>query len=135
MDFDPDEVRHALATLPCRNCGAQAAKATLEQDGPHFARIECEACGAWIDWLSWPLQRASERKRRRQRITRLGEDRCEICLRTQAELPPPDTVNEHHVIAHADSGASDPDNTRVYCTACHRLVEWARTYFGHYHPA
>lgn len=102
-------------------------------EGPHFARIECPACGYWIDWLGRPLERPSERRRRRPRVTRLGDDRCEICLRNADELPPPERLEEHHVIEHADGGPDEPGNTRVHCSACHAFVTWSRTYFGHYH--
>ena len=37
--------------------------------------------------------------------------------------------------SRADEGNNDPENLRVYCSACHALVNWVRTYFGHYHPA
>jgi len=133
VDFDRDDLRLALATMPCR-CGAMGASATIESEGPHFARIECLSCGSWIDWLGWPRDKPSERPRRRQRITKLGEDRCELCLRTRFEIPVPGRLEEHHVIQHSENGSDESGNTRVYCTSCHRLVEWTRTYFGHYHP-
>jgi hypothetical protein len=28
--------------------------ADLGQDRPHFARVDCQACGAWIDWVKYP---------------------------------------------------------------------------------
>jgi len=32
-----------------------------------------------------------------------------------------------------DDGGDEDANLRVYCSACHAMVNWARTYFGHYH--
>lgn len=108
--------------------------ATIELEGPHFARIECQSCGHWIDWIGWPRDRPAERPRRRQRITKLGEDRCELCLRARFEIPAPGALEVHHLVQHSENGSDGVENTRVYCTACHRLVEWVRTYFAHYHP-
>jgi hypothetical protein len=34
----------------------------------------------------------------------------------------------------ADEGTDDRENLRVYCSGCHALVNWLRTYFGQYHP-
>lgn len=134
MQFSREDFRTTIATIPCI-CGSKGATATAETDGPHFMRLTCNGCGRFLDWISWPVERPSDHKRRRQRITKLGEDRCELCLRSRFELPVPQTLQEHHVIEHAEGGSDEPDNTRVYCTACHAKILWLRTYFGHYHPS
>jgi HNH endonuclease len=134
-ELDRDALRTAIAMAQCPQCGHVGALVTLEHNGPHYARLTCLSCGEWIDWLTWPPERAAERRRRRQRITQLGEDRCELCLRTRDQLPPPERLEEHHVIEHEAGGGDDPDNTRTYCAACHSIVTWLRTYFGHYHAA
>jgi hypothetical protein len=33
----------------------------------------------------------------------------------------------------APYGPDDQGNLRIYCSACHAIVNWIRTYFGHYH--
>jgi hypothetical protein len=49
------------------------------------------------------------------------------------ELPPPEQLEVHHVLeVAADDGTDDPVNLRAYCSACHAMVNWIRTYFGHY---
>lgn len=133
MEFAREELRAAIATLPCRQCGSIGGIATIEREGPHFARVECESCGYWIDWLGWPPDPQRERRATTRRIERLGDDRCELCLRARFELPPPAQLETHHVIQVEAGGTDEPGNLRVYCTPCHRLVHWARTYFGHYH--
>lgn len=135
MQFRKEEVRASIATMPCRHCGTIGAVATIEIEGPHFARIECPSCGYWIDWLGWPADPAKPERRKRRQITKLGDDRCEMCLRSRFELPPPDTLQAHHVIEHAVTQDDSDDNIRWYCTSCHGLVGWLRTYFGHYHPS
>lgn len=133
MEFAREELRVAIAASPCRWCGSVGGTATIEQEGPHFARIECESCGYWIDWLGWPPDPEKPRRPRRRTITKLGDDRCELCLRSRFEIPPPAKLEAHHVIEHALTQDDSDDNIRWYCTSCHTLVTWLRTYFGHYH--
>ena len=92
-------------------------------------------CGAWIDWVDFPdTPPKSDRRKSRKKLRDLG-DRCEICLRHGDDLPHPQKLEVHHVLeVAADDGSDDPANLRVYCSACHSMVNWARTYFGHYHP-
>jgi hypothetical protein len=66
-------------------------------------------------------------------LARLGGDHCELCLRGRFALPPPDTLEVHHL--DEDATNNDPTNLRLYCTGCHRLTHWLRTYFGHYTAA
>ena len=102
-------------------------------EGPHFARLNCNGCGAFIEWVSLPdAPPKSERRKSRKKLHDLG-DRCEICLRHRDDLPPPQELQVHHVLeVSADDGPDDLDNLRLYCSACHSMVNWIRTYFGHY---
>lgn len=134
MQFNHETFRSEIAERVCRSCGMDGEKHVIVQsDGPHFAKISCTHCLGFVDWLAFPPERVAERKRSRPRIRR-GEARCEICLRAAQDLPGEKSLVEHHVDEHANGGSDDPANTRVYCNACHALVHWARTYFGHYHP-
>jgi hypothetical protein len=143
MEFVRDTLRADLAALQCTVCGYHGASAVVKTDGPHFAAIYCVHCSRHLDWLAWPKepeQRKRERRYSRRQLPELG-DRCELCLRSQEELPAGETLVVHHVldkaalvdgdVAHPD----DPELLRVYCPACHSLANWARTYFGHYHLA
>jgi hypothetical protein len=54
-------------------------------------------------------------------------------LRHRDDLPVPEELHVHHVMeVAADDGADDLENLRLYCSACHSMVNWIRTYFGHY---
>lgn len=132
MHFDADELRAALASLPCRHCGHVGATATIAGSGDHFAAIRCDGCHAQLEWLGWPPTPERRERRRTARraaeLTRLGADHCELCLRARFDLSPPDTLEIHHVDEDRDNNALD--NLRLYCTACHRLVHWLRTYLG-----
>jgi hypothetical protein len=138
MEFDRDTITAELAAAQCKRCGRIGGKMTIvvEQGSPHFARVDCRDCGAWIDWVKYPaIEPKKDRRKSRKKLRDLG-DRCEICLRHKDELPHPQKLQVHHVLeVVADEGRDDDENLRVYCSACHALVNWVRTYFGHYHPA
>jgi HNH endonuclease len=134
--LDKETMTAELAAATCKSCGSIGGKmeVVLGIQGPHFARVNCQACGAWIDWVGYPVAAPkSDRRKSRKKLRDLG-DRCEICLRHLDELPRPVKLEVHHVLeVVADDGPDDRENLRVYCSACHAMVNWVRTYFGHYH--
>ncbi len=133
MKFDRDTITAELAAKQCKSCGHIGAGMTFAfLEGPHFARLDCNGCGAFIEWVSMPDAPKRERRKTRRKLEHLG-DRCEICLRHRDELPAPEQLEVHHVLeVAADAGSDEDANLRVYCTACHSIVGWLRTYFGHY---
>jgi hypothetical protein len=137
MEFDRETITAELAAATCKSCGSIGGKFqfVFDQGSPHFARVDCRQCGAWIDWVKFPdAPPKGDRRKSRKKLRDLG-DRCEICLRHRDELPAPDHLEVHHVLeVVADDGMDDRENLRVYCSACHAMVNWIRTYFGHYHP-
>ena len=135
MKWDQDTITAELAAAQCKRCGNIGGGLHFAfLDGPHFARIDCKACGAFIDWVSMPdAPPKRERRKSRKKLHDLG-DRCEICLRHRDDLPPGQELHVHHVLeVAADDGPDDLNNLRLYCSACHSMVNWTRTYFGHYH--
>jgi RNase P subunit RPR2 len=136
VEFDRDTITAELAAATCKRCGRIGGKMTilLGEGSPHFARVDCRECGAWIDWVKFPdAAPKRDRRKSRKKLRDLG-DRCEICLRHRDELPPQQQLEVHHVLEVAtDDGTDDRDNLRAYCSACHAMVNWVRTYFGHYH--
>jgi hypothetical protein len=133
---DKETMTAELAAAQCRRCNHIGASMefAMGEAGPHFARVLCKACGAFIEWVSYPTTAPKrDRKRSRKKLRDLG-DRCEICLRHKDELPPGQALTVHHVLeVVADDGGDEDENLRVYCNACHSWVNWVRTYFGHYH--
>ena len=138
MKFDRDTITAELAAATCPRCGHIGGhmEIVLGLAGPHFAKVTCYGCGAFIDWVGYPDAPAKQdRRKSRKKLRDLG-DRCEICLRHQDEIPAPGRLEVHHVLeVAADDGPDDPANLRVYCSACHAAVNWLRTYFGHYGAA
>jgi HNH endonuclease len=136
MEFlDKATMTSELAIAACTGCGSIGASMTvvLGEAGPHFARTNCKNCGAFIEWVKYPEAAPKNDRRKSRKKLRDLADRCEICLRHRHELPAADTLETHHVLeVAADNGTDDPANLRRYCTACHSMVNWLRTYFGHY---
>ena len=139
MEFVDKEMMTAeLAAAQCKRCAHIGASMTvvLGEVGPHFAKVNCKACGAFIEWVSYPVTAPKkDRRRSRKKLRDLG-DRCEICLRHRDDLPAAERLEVHHVLeVVADDGRDDRENLRAYCSACHAMVNWTRTYFGHYHES
>lgn len=133
MKFEADTLRDVLANMRCPDCNMVGATAAIESTGPHFARASCAYCTRHLDWIGWP--ESPERPARRRTATRAralllqGDPFCELCLRTEADLPAGEQLQVHHVDEDADN--DEPANHRVYCTGCHQLLHWLRIYFGH----
>lgn len=133
-----EEIRKLMDDLECPSCKGTGHKAELCRNGPHFGKMICGNCGRHLDWIAMPKSESEEkrdRKHSRRYVTRLGEQRCEICLRALDELPGPEKIEVQHVIEKAAIGAAadEPGNYRLYCSACHSWVNWMRTHIGHYH--
>jgi hypothetical protein len=129
---------------PCKNCGSkESLRHILVKPGDvgsqHYAKIVCDHCdGAFVQWGAHPeVDKArwpSEHRKLVQAARREGRTRCEMCLRHESDLPGTQSLMAHHVDEYQVQGEADLDsNVWILCTACHRLVHWARTYFGHYH--
>ena len=137
MEFVDKEMMTAeLAAAQCKRCGhiGGSMHVVLGESGPHFARVNCKGCRAFIDWVSYPVTAPKKDRRRSRKKLRDLSDRCEICLRHGDDLPSGQDLIVHHVLeVAADDGGDEDANLRVYCNACHSMVNWMRTYFGHYH--
>src|SRR5947208_2650348 len=108
MKFDRDTITAELAAKQCKACRHIGAKMTFTfTEGPHFARLNCGGCLAFIEWVSMPDAPAKrERRKSRMKLDDLGEH-CEICLRHRDELPPGDELRVHHVLEVAADDGSD----------------------------
>lgn len=127
---------HKLETEPCRYCGAPAPhRIELTPHLPHYAKVTCAAagCGKILGWLPKPDDDPTKYRRpneHRELVARFGNGYCELCLRTEVELKGRQGLVGHHVIPFHEDGDPKRENVWILCTACHRLVEWMRTYHG-----
>lgn len=101
--------------------------------GGHHAKLFCVDCDRFIKWLPKPETEASRRPAaHRELVKKYSRGFCEMCLRQEADLPKPQTLEAHHVDEFAEGGDELRENIWILCTSCHRLVNHQRTYLGHY---
>jgi hypothetical protein len=124
--------------IPCQHCGFDGMhKATQLPTGQHWGRIDCGGCGKWIKWLPKPESDPTKYRRptsHKNLVEKFGRGFCEMCLRAQGELGARETLDGHHVLEFQNGGEPSRENVWILCTACHRLVNWTRTYHGRNAP-
>jgi len=131
-----DEIHAIFADAKCPHCEARWPIGEIHppphvEKWQHFAAVKCRECRRQIRWLPFPTTDQEEKQSRRQSRRKLrprSDSFCEICLREGVDLRHPDTLEVQHVIEKSDGGDDRPENLRIYCTACHSLVNWVRTY-------
>ncbi len=122
------------ALKPCKHPGCDGTcHPELMPHSRHYAKWVCGSCGKWNDWVRKPSDDASKYRRpaaHRKLVAKFGRGYCEMCMRQENELRDEDTLEGHHSIEFKDGGEPTRENTWILCTACHRLVNWMRTYHG-----
>lgn len=120
----------------CKVCGGRGTIVHGPHPGGHYAKIDCSKCGRWIRWLPKPdVEKHRRPAAHRDLVEKFGKGFCELCLRKKDQLPLPQTLIGHHVDPYAKSRNKElkKEDVWILCTMCHRIVEWMRTYMGHYH--
>ncbi len=143
MVSGPEHIGSILADMSgeaaCHHCGATSDDLTTTlgpHRGGHYARLDCDSCGAFVKWIKKPdaLKRAKRsRKGQAALLARDGRGECLLCNRAKEEIPAPGTLHAHHVREVQDGGGDEPENIWVVCSHCHSMIHLVRTYFGHYH--
>ena len=131
-----NHLEHLITTrkLTCKHCGTpDALELQLMADGPHYARITCNDCGAFITWAPKPTTRPKNTDGRKANllntIRHAWNDEplyCLICLRDERTLPTNTWLEAHHILEHADGGTDHPTNLQPLCNECHALIHWRR---------
>lgn len=105
------------------------SKIEVDAPPPHYRKEVCGGCGAFIRWVP---RHGSDRKRpgsHRDLVKKYSRGWCECCLRREENIPAPGCLEAHHVVPFEHGGGNERSNIWIVCTACHRHIEWARTYF------
>lgn len=134
-DLMREQLRERLNQKQCPTCPNSVNMFEGPATGPHYARIICGDCGAWLDWLPWPKDYAEQKKNRPAvRVTRLDEDRCVICLRTRLQVEAlGQQLHAHHLDDRASlvEGGYAPDikeRMAWLCSQDHEFVSMTRRY-------
>lgn len=94
-----------------------------------YGKLICTACGKFIKWVPKP-ENEKRPKRESAKLKKVfeavGVDYCQVCLRTQSDLPDGVVFHAHHVVEVRDGGTDDPANIWHLCTICHEMVHLLR---------
>ena len=107
----------------------------VQTTGKHYAKARCAGCGKYLCWIAKPDSDATKYRREsahRKMAKKFSRGFCELCLIREDDLPRSESLEAHHVVEYQDGGEATRENTWVLCTACHKLVNWRRTYVGHW---
>ena len=101
-----------------------------KQNGPHL-ELRCVDCDKHLKFLKQSNKKTREANHSAL-VSKYSKGYCECCLRTKSALPPPQTLEAHHIVPYQFEGDSSKDNIWIVCTQCHKLIEHLRHYLGHY---
>ena len=111
---------------PCSGCGKNNYVEVITPELPHYGKLICAGCGMFIKWLPKP----DNTSRRSSTKWNIDLSECKICGRRREHLGARETIGPHHLKPIEEGGLDEEKNLLALCTACHRLVHWARLYVG-----
>lgn len=120
-----------MAEMTCRKCGSSNVDPEWREDRQQYA-TRCGDCQAFTWQPKDPENKYRRESKHLDLVKKKGLDYCEICLRKKDEIPPPGTLEAHHIVEYKDGGSDNLENILIACTACHKLIHHQRTYLGHY---
>ena len=110
-------------------CGSTRTLQLITPASVHYGAEICAVCRRHLRWLPKP---DGERVRRpaahRELVEKYSQGYCELCLTKQEDLPARQTLEAHHVVEFQDGGSAQRSNVWIVCTACAKLIHWARTW-------
>lgn len=117
------------------SCGFKGRCEFEPAKAPAYAQMRCYNCGKHHGYIPKPenlkLKRPAAHK---DLVRKSGVEHCQMCLRHQSQLVHPDHLQGHHVEEYCKGGSADSENVWIVCTACHSLINWARTYINRKQP-
>jgi len=117
----------------CKNCGAGVFEIVPVKKGPHYAKMVCANCGAFVKWVPKPCgekRRISSRFSVEDIARHRGFEKpfCFFCGRTQEQLGVRETLTVDHILPVSEGGEDVIENVQILCTACHKLKNWITLY-------
>ena len=116
--------------MVCRKCGSLNVINEFREDRQQYG-TKCNDCNAY----TWQPKEDNKYKRESKHldlVSKKGLNYCEWCLRKKEDIPPPGTLEGHHIIEYSDGGSDEINNILILCSSCHKRCHHDRTYFGHY---
>ena len=120
--------------LCCKRCGEtdNLETAPCFDGSPHYAKMSCGSCGAFIKFLPKP-KNSGKRPANKHTPESLGVAYCQLCRRPADMLGAYEALEVHHVVEIQHGGDDDPANIWVLCTDCHKTLHHRRTYLYEHH--
>jgi hypothetical protein len=117
--------------MVCHKCKSSEFIKVWHEHRQQYARI-CKICNTQKGTYPKENDKYKRPKNHTELVKKKGIEFCELCLRKKDELPPPKTLEGHHIVEYQDGGTDDVSNIMVVCTPCHKYIHHQRTYLGHY---
>ena len=120
--------------LCCKRCGEvdNLETAPCFDSSPHYAKMSCGSCGAFIKFLAKP-KNTGKRPPNKHTPESLGIAYCQLCRRPADMLGAYEALEVHHVVEIQHGGDDDPANIWVLCTDCHKTLHHRRKYLYEHH--
>ena len=115
--------------LYCKRCGEvdNLETAPCFDSSPHYAKMSCGSCGAFIKFLAKP-KNTGKRPPNKHTPESLGMAYCQLCRRPADMLGLYEVLEVHHVVEVQHGGDDDPANIWVLCADCHKTLHHRRKY-------
>jgi 5-methylcytosine-specific restriction endonuclease McrA len=120
----------------CPHCGSVELLTEVMSQGVHYAKLSCNSCRRFIEWLPKPENKNKIRREKSntELVAEHGRGYCELCGILQKRIPKGEALEAHHVIEYQQGGDRERENIWIICTRCHKLIHWERTYIHHLIP-
>lgn len=97
-------------------------------DTPHEAELRCPLCNKFLEWKR--KENNKDKRDGKVKVSRIGLDYCQLCLRKKVQLGTRETLTVHHI--DEDPHNNEPLNHLVVCDACHKLIHHIRVYHNYH---
>lgn len=108
-------------------CSHEDTREILTPEMQHHGKEVCNGCGKFLRWIPKPDNEKVRRPaKHRDLVKKYSKGFCELCLKSEVELPNGQGLEAQHVIEFQDGGTEGRENIWIVCTACHKLIHWMR---------
>lgn len=101
------------------------------RDATHYAQAINWRDRKFICWIKAPKNkdgRVAMSIRKVLHFYGFPEEFCFFCGRVKSELGSRECFEVDHIVPLEDGGEDKASNCQIFCTACHKLKNWKRTY-------
>jgi hypothetical protein len=116
--------------MNCRFCNSSNVINEFNEGKQQYG-TKCLDCNKYT-WQPKIDNKYKRQSKHTDLVNKKDLDYCQWCLRNKTEIPPPGTLEAHHILEYSEGGTNELDNILILCSSCHKQCHHDRTYFGHY---